>query len=355
MAGIDAAAPDNSLFLPREIEKTPATRNNAKRLRSAVQTSLDFGQSNVDGVATCGLCGMIFNVTVEEDVRLHRRCCAASSRKKGSRQFADCPDAWLSSEQLSKALDSIAGPRRRRGCAAKEFCTRVQESADDEFIVYVLDCSGPKFAEDAVVRQLLEALQFFDLLFAAAAYTLVVVMHRRAGRLLCAVAGRPSTREQDPALVLRPGGDGAPTRCHTQSCVTLCDVPYVWCQRDAALAASSADWWTTQTASALRSTRSAVRDFFCRGGGRVGDERERLRGLVDSALRRALRTLGRRVAYGHALCPRLQFSYDRGALRDDVLSRLDAVTSVGDSGALYTHDDGAVDSGDGLSVVSYGD
>ncbi|KEG13725.1 hypothetical protein DQ04_00821030 [Trypanosoma grayi] len=349
----------------------------AKRWRSAVQTSLDFGQSDAGGVTKCRLCGMVFNATVKEDVCLHARCCTALSSSspspswaKKSRCGTEATDAWLASELLGKSLESMVHHQRRGAakaparCSSGDFCVRLPESVDDEFMCYVFDCSKRGFAEDAVAIRLAEALRFPDVVLPAAAYCLVVMLHRRAGRLLCAVAGRPSTREQDPALVVRRDKDGTTTRCGTRTCVTFCDVPYVWCQRDAVLAASASDWWPARTVAALQSTGAAVRDFFSqRGGGHAEEQQQRLHTLVDAALHRSVMALGRHVVYGHALSPRAQFSYDNVALREDVLDRVAAVTACDNDGEdaspLFTHAGGcgdvANDAESELSVVSYGD
>ncbi|KAF8276231.1 hypothetical protein BCY84_00477 [Trypanosoma cruzi cruzi] len=368
---IGDGAPSRPPTFLRCAEKTRRMRNGARSPQAAVQTSLDFGQNNAGGVLKCGLCGMLFNFTVKEDIRIHERCCNALSSGSVSatmigRQFADGLDMWIASEQLGKALEGVAQPKRRsqavrdstRKCTPEEFCTRVQETSDSELVLYVFDCSKKDCVEDAVFRRLVESLQFSDVLSCASAYCLVSVVYRHAGCLLCAVAGRPFTRQQDPVLLLRDSGDSTVTHCYTRSCMTFCDVPYVWCQSVAVLESTARDWWLTKTVAAMQSTRLAIQDFFYPTK-RNDNTQQRLHALLESALRCAVTTLGRHVSYGHTLCPRSEFSYDCSALSVDVLSRVDSVTACIDSERpLYTHNNGCdalVDSESSLSVVSYGD
>ncbi|RNF21908.1 uncharacterized protein Tco025E_03238 [Trypanosoma conorhini] len=359
-------------FSPTSLRSSDTPRRTqlaARHPQAAVQTSLDFGQRNAGGVMTCGLCGMLFNFTATEDIRLHERCCTAlssgnSGASKTGRLRADDRDAWLASAQLGKALEGLALPKRRgqavrestRRCTAGEVCAMVHESSGKELVLYVFDGSKQDCVKDAVFRRLVEALEFSEVMLCAAAYSLVTVVHGHTGRLLCAVAGRPSTREQDPVLMLGKSEGCAATRCYTRSCATFCDVPYIWCQCDAALEAMEADWWHTKTMAALQPARLAVQDFF-RCTKRLEPKRQRLHALVDTALRSALKTLGRHVSYGHTLCPRSGFSYDRNVVSSDVMRRVDAVTECSDAAApLYTHaddHDALVDSEAELSVVSY--
>ncbi|EKF32824.1 hypothetical protein MOQ_003314 [Trypanosoma cruzi marinkellei] len=365
----DGALSRSPTFL-RCAEKTRRMRKVDRRPQGGVQTSLDFGQNNAGGVLKCGLCGMLFNFTVKEDIRIHERCCSALSSGSVSvtmigGQCADSLDSWIASEQVGKALEEVAQPRRRsqavrdstRKCTAEEFCTRIQETSDSELVLYVFDCSKQDCVEDAVFRRLVEALQFSDVLLCASAYCLVTVVHRHAGCLLCAVAGRPFTRQQDPVLLLRNSEDSTVTHCYTRSCMTFCDVAYVWCQSVAVLEAMATDWWLTKTVTAIQSTRLAIQDFF-HPTRRKDKTQERQQALLESALRCAVRTLGRHVSYGHRLCPRSEFSYDCSTLSSDVLSRVDSVTACIDSERpLYTHNNGCdalVDSENSLSVVSYG-
>ncbi|ORC93309.1 uncharacterized protein TM35_000011860 [Trypanosoma theileri] len=360
---------------PEKSPQTPADvkrRGGSKRQRAAVQTSLDFGQRDVAAAKTCGRCGMFFNAAIDADVRLHRRCCTMAAR---SDAVANTHAAWLASAQLAKAFVTLVRPQRggtgrengttSHSSSSGGFCTRLQESHSDEFVCYVMDCSRRGFAEDALVSRFVEALQFTDVVLTAASYTLVAVVHHRAERLLCAVAGRPSTRQQEPQLLLQQRSEGdIPIRCCTKSSVTFCDVPYVWCQEEAVLAATATEWKTTQTTASLLSTRTAVENFFnrterCEGGQQQQQKQQQLRKLVDTALSRALTTLGRHVTYGHALCSRSQFSYDCGVLSENVLNRIDTVTMCNGAVSLYTHtedyNDEISESENELSIVSYSD
>ncbi|KAH9599130.1 N-acetyltransferase ESCO [Trypanosoma melophagium] len=372
-------SPEESLQTPTDSKR----HGGQKRQRPAVQTSLDFGQREVAAATTCGHCGMFFNAAIDADVRLHRRCCTGITARRSA--VADTHATWLASTQLAKALVGLVRPQR--GGAGREngnnnnnnnnsisnsssggvFCTRLQQkSHSDEFVCYVMDCTRRGFAEDVVISRLVEALQFTDVVLSAASYTLVAVVHQRAERLICAVAGRPSTRQQEPLLLLQERREGdIPIRCRTKSSVTFCDVPYVWYQQETVLAATAAEWRSTQTAASLVSTRTAVQEFFNppeRGEGgqqKQKQKQQQLRTLVDTALHRALTTLGRHVTYGHALCPRSEFSYDCGVLYEDVLNRVDNVTMCSGAVSLYTHtdecDDGASESENELSIVSYSD
>ncbi|ESL07256.1 hypothetical protein TRSC58_05059 [Trypanosoma rangeli SC58] len=342
-----------------------------RRTQAAVQTFLDFGQNNAGGTMKCSLCGMVFNFTVTEDIRIHERCCTAlfsgkSGASKKGKQRADGLEAWLASAQLGKALEGLLQPKRRgqavreslRKCTNGEFCTRVQESSHKELVLYVFDGSKQDCVKDVVFRRLVEALEFSEVMLCAAAYFLVAVVHCHTGRLLCAVAGKLSTREQDPVLILGKSECCTVTRCHTRSCVTFCDVPYVWCQRDAVLEATIADWWHPDTVAALQPTRVAIQDFFqCTK--QQEKNQQRLHVLVDTALRCAVTTLGRHVSYGRTLCPRSEFSYDCNTLSSDVLGRVEVVTAcINAEAPLYTHTDGHDAFGDSdaeLSVVSYGE
>ncbi|CBH15317.1 hypothetical protein, conserved [Trypanosoma brucei gambiense DAL972] len=330
------------------------TTRSSKRPRSGAQTCLDFGQSDIGGVTTCRICGMIYNAVMPEDIRLHRRFCrpqALSNKRCKELDAADGHCVWLASRDVIVQLDRLAGSQRqnlamqrRYRAGAAPVCLKVQESTADEFICYVLECGARGLARSTVVSRFVEALQFDDVtLQGESDYCLVAVVQVYLERLVCVVAGRPVARTHEPTLL--------PYKKHCETALggkqyletsqkTLCDVPYIWLQSELVLATTWRGCLQQQIAPAVKSQRDVTRDFFkCRGmaSEKKFEDLQQTRSLGDAALSRALSTLGRHVTYGCALCPRRQFSYDSSVVNESMLHRVAGVMGCDDVSTLYTH------------------
>nr|CCC93503.1 conserved hypothetical protein [Trypanosoma congolense IL3000] len=351
--GMESAAPPAVAVDGDGVDKGSLITAGTKRPRNVVQTCLDFGQSNVGGITTCRLCGMIYNVTLVEDVRLHKRRCHRKMTSKNGEVGAVLDDfrAWASSDTAVKQLEKLSQVKHPKGDCGRgtrggirSLCRRVQDSLLDEFVCFVFDCASRDFLRHKISGILAEALQFSDIVLTPeVSYCLVVVVHLHYNRLVCAVAGRSSSRRQKPAPQNhgeRRGVGLAETHCVKRPHATLCDVPYAWLQEASVLMDARKNSQGAELLFDAKPQQPTARDFFNISESsrreRQRCELQRINSLVNIALGRALATLGRHVIYGCALCPLTQFSYDSDTLDKTFLDRISESLTNGHN-SLYTH------------------
>lgn len=375
----------------------PAEKKSQTHAPKLTQTYLDLGQTAVMQVGTtCALCGMLFTQDAE-DLRLHKRLCrrlqqpaTAGGRRRGPGSKAkdsssDEPSAFApaSVRVLEGALLHL---RRHVGSGAPgcerllsdPLCPRLGDTT------YILRCGKFAVLKTPGVADLIQLLGFHAALLEAMDYTVVALVRKTWGRVLCAVAGRPRTREQDPQLVLRPRPDGT-TQYFTRKEFTFCDVDYVWLAPAAAVqrhdAASRTNLFAFSGPSAnLFASKAAKEEARAQDYRRVASE-------LNVAFHDALVALANQVVYGHPLDPVSQLSFsasifeashtDSSATKEGIISQEMLRQCLGahhaqDGGgdalpALFTHstessDDSLSDelsvsqlSTSTLSVVSYTD
>ncbi|KAG8347117.1 hypothetical protein TRVL_02063 [Trypanosoma vivax] len=315
----------------------PAERvGGGKRARDCVQTCLDFGQTDVGGVVTCSSCGMMYNLTLPDDVRLHKRACRRNCRNDAE---------WLASSQCVQQLDKLTQQASQERSGRKSTqdsivisCSRITDSVGGEFTSYVFDCTTKHFAKKAVMRRLVEALCLAEVLTSAIEVTfLVVVAHVVSLRLVAAVAGSAATREQASVLVANEQdcGESQIRRCSRTTHRTLCDVSFIWLQNESVFPSSLINGRHTTLETQFTPASEVVATFF-RSPVHKKTPRSGARLLVNTGLEHALAVLGRHVLYGCTLCPSTQFSYDAGKICRETLDRVGASLCMGTE-SLHAH------------------
>jgi len=297
----------------------PAEKKSQTRAPALTQTYLDLGQTAVMQVGTtCALCGMLFTQEAE-DLLLHRRLCrrlqpptTAGGRRRGPCSKAKDPSSDEPSAFAPASVSVLEGALRHLsrhvgngapGCErllSDPLCPRLGDTT------YILRCGKLAVLKTPGVADLIQLLGFHAALLEAIDYTVVALVSKRWGRVLCAVAGRPRTREQDPQLVLRPRPDGT-TQYFTRKEFTFCDVDYVWLAPVAAVQRHDAAFRTN-----LLAFSGPFANFFASNAAKEetrAQDHQRVASELYMAFHDALVALANQVIYGHPLDPVSQLSF----------------------------------------------
>ncbi|CAD2222979.1 zinc-finger of acetyl-transferase ESCO, putative [Angomonas deanei] len=315
------------------------------------QTFLDFGQSSGIGVR-CPHCSMLYTA-LEEDRAFHQKYCARVKKEK-QQNSGNKKQSQQDGNLYRLCTTVFANLSKSKGKIKEEGAVTVHSPPQSPHLsCYLLRCHKKGVTADKHVQTLLSSVGFFDALLEIAEYSVAFVLDSELRVVLAAVAGRPSTREQDPQII-----QTGPNAYRRQQTFTFFDINYIYLPPPLSLPERElpAPLRANKVEQLFHPPSTAAKDAERRGRAAV---------VLTHSVQLALGTLASHILYGESLSPQQHFSYataifntqrSEGEWMGEDLRQL-VTSAVGEE--LVEHeeehysdnDDG--DSVDKLSVVSY--